>query len=93
MTSGGKYDVFTANNHVQSPALRESIHFEVLYRKGLTASSERQDGEWYSFHNLNMLGAVSSTQARESADIDCLKKIVTPSVATFIRSNHLYAFS
>lgn len=73
--------------------MRESIHFEVLRRKGIDETAQREDGVWYTFHNVNSLGDVSSTQARVSTEMDELTKFVTPSVASYIRENYLYAFS
>ena len=75
------------------PILSQDKNQSLSSTEEISQLSTSNSRGWYSFHDLNMLGAVSSTQARASTDVNCLEKIVTPSVATYIRNNHLYAFS
>ena len=79
---------------VQSESLRQSVHFEVLRRKGVDShiSSLLNDDSWYTVHAIE-LENVSSTKARLATSVEEISAFVSPSVATFIVDNHLYNFS
>ena len=53
---------------------------------------EDAKGDWFTIHTIGSLGDVSSTKARSASTLQELSQIVTPSVATYIASHHLYSF-
>ena len=90
---------------MQSALLRSLIHFEVLHRKGASKEVLVSDKGWFSMHSDIELEAVSSTylsflslylyytMARSTANLSELEHIVTPKVASFMKSHCLYSFS
>ena len=76
----------------QSASLRQSLHFEVLHREGVEFDLEGAKGDWFTIHTIASLGDVSSTKARSASNVQELSQIVTPSVASYIASQHLYSF-
>lgn len=95
----------TSHLLIQSALLRSLIHFEVLHRKGASKKMLLSDKGWFSMHSDIELEAVSSTylsflslylhhtMARSTRDLSELEHIVTPKVASFMKSHCLYSFS
>ena len=78
---------------IQSEELRQSIHFEILKRKGVDEETNcNHEGDWYTFHTQIALENVSSTAVRDTTDPAILNTHITPSVAKFLQDNHLYSF-
>ena len=73
--------------------MRQSIHFEILKRKGVNEEINRNyEGDWFTIHTQIALENVSSTAVRDTTDPAILNTHITPSVAKFLQDNHLYSF-
>ena len=64
----------------------------MLHREGVEFDLEDAKGDWFTIHTIASLGDVSSTKARSASTLQELSQIVTPSVASYIATHHLYFF-